>query len=50
MAGVLSVNETPTHIFLMTDRLAGYVIPRRAFADPTEHEAFLGFARTHVNR
>ena len=47
--GVLSVDETPTHIFLMTDRLAGYIIPRRAFSEPTEREAFLGFARMHVN-
>ena len=43
--GVLSVDATDTHIFLMTDRLAGYIVPRRAFADGEEAEAFIAFAR-----
>ena len=31
--GVLSVEETAQHVFVMIDRFAGYVIPKRAFAD-----------------
>jgi hypothetical protein len=47
-AGVLSVDETATHVFLMTDRLAGYIVPRRAFGDAAAYEAFVAFARAHV--
>lgn len=46
--GVLSVHETATHLFLMTDRLAGYIVPRRAFADAAQYEAFAGFARSRT--
>jgi hypothetical protein len=48
--GVLSVNETGTHVFLMTDRLAGYIVPRRAFADEAQYTAFVAFARERVRR
>jgi YcxB-like protein len=48
--GVLSVDETPTHVFLMTDRLAGYIVPRRAFADPAQYAAFVAFARGRLER
>jgi hypothetical protein len=48
--GILSVEETPTHVFLMTDRLAGYIVPRRAFADPAQYAAFVAFARERVGR
>jgi hypothetical protein len=48
--GVLSVADTPTHIFLMTDRLAGYIIPTRAFADAAARNAFLAFARARARR
>jgi hypothetical protein len=44
-AGVLSIDETPAHIFLMTDRLAGYIVPARAFASADERAAFVAFAR-----
>jgi hypothetical protein len=46
--GVLFVAETPAHLFLMTDALAGYFIPTRAFADPGAREAFAAFAREHI--
>jgi hypothetical protein len=46
--GVLSVEATDAHIFLMTDRLAGYIVPRRAFAAGEEAEAFLAFARSRA--
>jgi hypothetical protein len=47
-AGVLSIDETPSHIFLMTDKLAGYIIPRRAFTDDAQRRAFVEFARSRV--
>ena len=46
--GVVSVEQTPTHVFLMTDRLAGYIVPRRAFADAAAGAAFVDFARARV--
>jgi hypothetical protein len=46
--GVLSVECTDTHIFLMTDRLAGYIVPRRAFAAGDEADAFAAFARARA--
>jgi hypothetical protein len=48
--GVLSTTETSTHIFLMTDRLAGYIIPARAFADAAARDAFVAFARERTQR
>lgn len=47
-SGVISVGETGEHVFLMVDRLAGYIVPKRAFRDSSGLEAFLVFARTHV--
>ena len=46
--GVLSITETPTHLFLMTDRLAGYIVPRRAFRDSARYLEFVRFARVHA--
>jgi len=43
-AGVLEVVQTRTHLFLMTDTLAAYVVPRRAFADDAGCRAFASFA------
>lgn len=48
--GVLSVHETSDHIFLMTDRLSGYIVPRRAFADPAQYTAFVDFARRRAGQ
>jgi hypothetical protein len=47
---VLTVEETSTHLFLMTDRLAGYIVPRRAFADPGKYARFSEFAQEHARR
>ncbi|MBM3779629.1 MAG: YcxB family protein [Acidimicrobiia bacterium] len=47
-AGVLAVHVTPTHVFLMTDTLAGYIIPRHVFRSPSECDAFIDFARRHT--
>ena len=46
--GVLSVEETDRYIFVMIDRFAGYIIPKRAFADVTHLQEFLGFTRQHA--
>ena len=43
--GVLAIEQTPTHIYLMTDRLAGYIVPRRGFANADACAAFVAFAR-----
>jgi hypothetical protein len=48
--GVLAVHETPSHVFVMTDRLSGYIVPRRAFADPGQYTAFVDFARTRAGQ
>ena len=44
-SGILAIEETGTHVFFMTDRLAGYIVPRRAFADAQAWHAFVAFAR-----
>jgi len=49
-AGVLSVHVTTTHLFLMTDRLAGYIIPLRAFPDAAARETFVAWARARAGR
>ncbi len=49
-AGILSVDETPTHIFLMTDRLAGYIVPVTAFTTADDRRAFVTFARDRARR
>jgi hypothetical protein len=46
--GVLSVEETEQHVFVMIDRFAGYIIPKRAFADVTDLQEFLRFTRQHA--
>ena len=46
--GVLSVEETEQHVFVMIDRFAGYIIPKRAFADASHLQEFLGFTRRHA--
>jgi len=48
--GVLMVEETSTHLFLMTDRLAGYIVPRSAFADAAAYARFSQFTRQHAAR
>jgi hypothetical protein len=47
-AGVTSVEETGEHVFLMVDRFAGYIVPKRAFPDSFTRNAFLSFARSHA--
>lgn len=46
--GVLGVEETPAHVFMMIDRCAGYVVPKRAFANSAQLGEFLAFARAHA--
>lgn len=46
--GVLAIEETPTHVFLMIDRFAAYIVPKRAFQDAAQLGNFLTFAKQHV--
>lgn len=47
-SGIVSVEETGEHVFLMVDRVAGYIVPKRAFRDSSGLEAFVTFARVHL--
>ncbi|HEY0873351.1 MAG TPA: YcxB family protein [Vicinamibacterales bacterium] len=47
--GILSVGETPSHVFLMVDRFAGYIVPKRAFENPAQLADFLAFARRRAD-
>ena len=42
---VLDVIVTNEHLFLMFCRLAGVIVPRRAFANDTEAQRFAEFVR-----
>jgi hypothetical protein len=46
-AGIVAVHETDAHVFLMVDRLAGYILPKRAF---TSAEALAEFTSTSRQR
>ena len=43
-AGVDRVEQSPAYIFIYTTPAAAHVIPKRAFTDPHEAEAFFRFA------
>ncbi len=47
-AGVMSVEETPEHIFLFVDRSAAFIIPKRCFGAPDEAAEFSAFAEDHA--
>ncbi len=40
--GVLSAHVTAKHVFVMVDRNAGIIVPRRYFASDAEREQFVG--------
>jgi hypothetical protein len=46
--GILSIEETGQHVFLMIDRFAGYTVPKRAFSDSRGILEFIAFARQHI--
>ena len=46
--GVVGVEETADHIFLMIDRFAGYIVPKRSFFTAAEASQFVRFAREHL--
>jgi YcxB-like protein len=46
--GVVGVEETADHIFLMIDRFAGYIVPKRCFSTAGEASQFVRFAREHL--
>lgn len=47
-SSILAVEETSQHIFLRLDRMAAYVIPKRALADAAALQAFLEVARARA--
>jgi hypothetical protein len=44
-AGVDRIEEDPRYIFIYTSVAAAHIIPKRAFSDPQEAEAFYRFSR-----
>jgi hypothetical protein len=48
--GVVAVDETSDHVFVMIDRFAGYIVPKRAFQDSINLNAFVTFARARIER
>lgn len=46
-AGVERVEQNPDYIFIYTSPVAAHVIPKRAFKDAEETEAFRQFCLTH---
>lgn len=46
--GVFAVKEAEEHFFLMVDNCAGYVVPKRAFADTAKLEEFRALLAAHV--
>jgi hypothetical protein len=47
-SGVVSVDETPDHVFLRIDNVAAYTVPRRAFPDEDALRRFVSVARAHI--
>jgi hypothetical protein len=46
--GVQELLETNSHFFIMVDRGAGFIVPKRSFSDPLQAAAFGEFIRSHV--
>jgi len=40
-SGIIEIRIARNHVFLMTDSCAGYIVPKRAFANPEEERSFL---------
>lgn len=49
-AGVRSLEETGEHFFLMVDRCAAYVIPKRSFGTPGDQDGFRRFVQERIAR
>jgi hypothetical protein len=47
-SGIVSVDETPEHVFFRIEKAAAYMVPKRAFPTPEALNSFLDFARAHV--
>ena len=47
---VKSIDETSEHIFIMVDRIAGFIVPKRVFASKTEPDEFLRQSREFAAR
>jgi hypothetical protein len=47
-SSIRSVVSLGDHVFVMVDRNAGIIVPRRAFASDTERDQFLAEIRSHL--
>jgi hypothetical protein len=47
-SGIVSVDETPEHVFLKIDAAAAYAVPVRAFADDDARRRFLSLAKAYL--
>jgi len=47
-SGVLSVEETPHHLFLFTDRCMALIVPKRSFDSPAAVAEFKDFSEAHA--
>jgi len=46
--GILSVEETPHHLFLFTDRCMALIVPKRSFDSPAAIAEFKDFSEAHA--
>jgi hypothetical protein len=47
-SGIVKVDETDQHLFVMIDRAAAYTFPKRAFASPTDAASFAERVRARL--
>jgi hypothetical protein len=47
-SGILRVEETEHHLFLMLDRVMAYIVPKRAFASPADAASFAERVRARL--
>jgi hypothetical protein len=47
-SGIVSVDETPDHVFLRIDTAAAYTVPVRAFNDDDARRRFVSLARAYL--
>jgi hypothetical protein len=47
-SGIISVDETPGHVFIKIDASSAYTVPVRAFADEEARRRFVQVAKTYL--
>ena len=45
--GILDLGETPDHLFLMLDRSAAIIVPKRIFSSVRDSQEFLDYVQSH---